>query len=230
MFRRPGGGKTVSRPFRVGFCVSGGGKLFRAAVLHRAVLGIVPALLVTHEKAAADLDDFCAKNNVAHARLNSKDRPAFNARLAPLLTDGKLDLLALTFDKILPPEILTRGPRVVNVHMALLPAFKGLGGLSQALAAGAKVAGATLHEVTTEVDGGPIVAQCAVPVAALDTEETLGKKVFARLLPLYLQTLAWYAQGRVARDDRGRLWIKNADYSRPESSPAVEAVVKGLNL
>jgi phosphoribosylglycinamide formyltransferase-1 len=91
----------------------------------------------------------------------------------------------------------------VNIHPSLLPAFGGtLHAQAAALAHGVKVSGCTVHLVDDTVDGGPIVAQAAVPVREDDTEETLAARILAeehRLLP---RVLGWFVEGRIRREGR----------------------------
>jgi phosphoribosylglycinamide formyltransferase-1 len=88
--------------------------------------------------------------------------------------------------------------RLLNIHPALLPAFKGLDTHARALAAGVKQHGATVHFVVPEMDSGPIIAQGAVPVLGDDTESNLAARVLALEHRLYPQALRLVAEGRVA--------------------------------
>jgi formyltetrahydrofolate-dependent phosphoribosylglycinamide formyltransferase len=100
--------------------------------------------------------------------------------------------------RLLSPWLVERWRgRMLNIHPALLPAFKGLDTHRRALAAGAKTHGATVHLVVPDVDSGPIVLQEAVPIVAGDTEETLAARVLAVEHRLYPQALKLLAQGRV---------------------------------
>ena len=81
---------------------------------------------------------------------------------------------------------------MINIHPSLLPSFRGLDAVGQALAAGVKISGCTVHLVTSELDSGPIVAQAAVPVLETDDPATLRRRIQAeehKLLPLALTTL-----------------------------------------
>jgi len=86
--------------------------------------------------------------------------------------------------------------RLLNIHPALLPAFRGLNTHARALAAGVRIHGATVHFVTPEVDSGPIVVQAAVPVHHDDTTETLSARVLAVEHRIYPQALRLVAEGR----------------------------------
>ena len=105
------------------------------------------------------------------------------------------DLVVLAgFMRVIKPGFLTRfAGKVINLHPSLLPSFPGLDGIGQAWRRGVKITGCTVHFVTLEVDGGPIIDQEAVPVDAEDTVESLATKVHAaehRLLPRAIAQLS----------------------------------------
>ena len=93
--------------------------------------------------------------------------------------------------------VSARRGRIANIHPSLLPAFKGLRTHQQALAAGVAEHGASVHFVTPDLDGGPVIAQARVPVQAGDTAETLAQRVLAREHPLLVETARWLAAGRI---------------------------------
>jgi phosphoribosylglycinamide formyltransferase-1 len=115
------------------------------------------------------------------------DRDGYSAQLVELLQKYAPDLIVSAGFGTVVPKTATAFPgRIINTHPALLPAFKGWHAVRDALAAGVKVTGCTVHVVTEEVDDGPILAQEAVVVDPGDTEETLHeriKQVERRLLP-----------------------------------------------
>ena len=92
--------------------------------------------------------------------------------------------------------------RMLNIHPSLLPAFPGLHTHRRAIEAGCKVAGATVHFVTAELDHGPIVAQAVVPVLPGDTEQTLAARVLAREHLIYPLAVRWFVEG-LLRVERG---------------------------
>ena len=209
--------------FRVGFCVSGGGRLFRAAVAQSERLGITPVVLVADHGAEADLESFCTQHAIPCVRLQRMPAPAFADMITPLAIDAQLDLLCLTFNRIIPPALVShyRG-RIINVHMSLLPAFKGLRGLEQALTADVRFVGVTIHEVDEGVDTGPIIAQTLVGVRPDDTAPALGDRLFPMLRAMYLQVIAWYVQGRVEKDANGHMRVRGATYGELPVSPSIE--------
>lgn len=215
--------------FPIAFCVSGKGRLMRAAVRCAAQLGIRPAAIVLDEKAAPDLDIFCRDANIPHTRLDLSDRQRFDDDLVRACREAQPGAIFLTFDKLVPPALVDQFPHsIVNVHMSLLPAFRGFGALSGALNAGVKLAGPTLHLVDGSVDGGPIISQGAVPVRPADTPADLGARIYRQVLPMYLQLLAWFAADRVTRDDAGRVWIRDAAYEAGPIVPAIEPAIAAL--
>ncbi len=114
-------------------------------------------------------------------------REAFDAQLAQRIGFEQPALLLLAgFMRILSPAFVQRFTgRLVNIHPSLLPAFPGLHTHARAIAAGCRVAGATVHLVTNELDHGPILGQTAVPVLPDDTAASLASRVLAQELLLY---------------------------------------------
>ena len=138
---------------------------------------------------------------VDHATFG-KDREAFEHKLQAVLDTHRVDLVCLAgFMRLLTPWFVGRWiGRLINVHPALLPAFKGLNTHARALAAGAKVHGATVHFVVPETDSGPIIAQAEVPVLDGDTPDTLAARVLAVEHRIYPDALRRVAEGRARID------------------------------
>jgi phosphoribosylglycinamide formyltransferase-1 len=123
-------------------------------------------------------------------------REAFDEALAQVVDAHSPTLVVLAgFMRILTPGFVGRyAGRLVNIHPSLLPAFPGLHTHQRAIEAGCKVAGVTVHQVTTELDHGPILAQAAVPVLPDDTAATLAARVLAQEHLLYPRAIAgWLA-------------------------------------
>ena len=139
---------------------------------------------------------FAAQRGIATAVVDHKAfarREDFDAELATRIEGFAPDALALAgFMRILSPAFVQRfDGRMVNVHPSLLPAFTGLHTHQRAIEAGCKLAGATVHFVTAELDHGPIIAQAVVPVLPDDTEATLASRVLEREHRLYPRALRW---------------------------------------
>jgi phosphoribosylglycinamide formyltransferase-1 len=137
-----------------------------------------------------------------------KDRAAFEDALQAALVKHRIEIVCLAgFMRLLTAAFVEAWPeRMINIHPALLPAFKGLDTHQRALDAGAKVHGATVHFVVPEMDAGPIIMQGAVAVLPDDSEQTLGRRVLAVEHRIYPRALQLVAQGRV-RVENGRCLI-----------------------
>lgn len=127
---------------------------------------------------------------VSHKEFSS--RPEFDAALAREVDAHSPALIVLAgFMRILTPDFVARYEgRLLNIHPSLLPAFPGLDTHRRALEAGCRVAGVTVHEVTVQLDHGPILAQAAVPVMPDDTPEILAARVLAQEHRVYPQAIA----------------------------------------
>jgi len=138
---------------------------------------------------------------VDHTRFG-KDRAAFERTLQAVLEQHRIEIVCLAgFMRILGPDFVRHWEgRMLNIHPALLPAFKGLDTHARALAADVKLHGATVHFVVPEMDSGPIVAQGAVAVRPDDTEEALAARVLAVEHKIYPLALRLVAEGRVQVD------------------------------
>lgn len=128
------------------------------------------------------------------------DRQSFDVDLLRKLEGYNPDLVILAgFMRILTPDFVRyfRG-KLINVHPSLLPRYQGLKTHQRALDAGDSVHGASIHFVTEELDGGPVIAQAEVPVLENDTADTLGARVQAREHVLYPIIARWFCEGRIA--------------------------------
>jgi phosphoribosylglycinamide formyltransferase-1 len=134
-----------------------------------------------------------------------KDREAFERAVQAHLETHSIDLVCLAgFMRLFAPSFVSRwSGRMINIHPALLPSFRGLHTHERALEAGVKIHGATVHFVVPEVDSGPIVAQAAVPVLDDDTPDTLAARVLAAELRLYPLALGLVAGGKSSFTSHG---------------------------
>lgn len=135
------------------------------------------------------------------------DKDEYDRRLVDVLRGRGVDLVCLAgFMRLVAAPMLDAFPqRILNIHPSLLPAFPGLDAQRQALAHGVKISGATVHFVTHELDGGPIVLQAAVPVRDDDTVETLSARILVEEHRIYPEAIRlvlsgrWYLDGRRVR-------------------------------
>jgi phosphoribosylglycinamide formyltransferase-1 len=139
-------------------------------------------------------------------------RDAFDDAIHAALVAAGVELVALAgFMRIQSAGFVQKwAGRQLNIHPSLLPLFKGLQPHSQALDAGVKISGCTVHFVTEEMDAGPILAQAAVPVLGNDTPETLAARILVAEHKLYPLALALVASGRARLQD-GRVRIDGAE-------------------
>jgi phosphoribosylglycinamide formyltransferase-1 len=167
-----------------------------AAILD-AKLPIEVKAVISNKANAAGLDTArgagIATRVVEHK--NFATREAFDDALANTIDEYRPDLIVLAgFMRILTPGFIDKFMgRIINIHPSLLPAFPGLDTHEQALAAGVKIHGATVHIVTPQLDHGPILAQAAVPVLPDDTADSLAARVLAQEHFLYPAVLKKFA-------------------------------------
>lgn len=127
------------------------------------------------------------------------DREGFDRAVSAALEAAGVELVCLAgFMRIFSPWFPAYwANRILNIHPSLLPAFRGLHAPQQAIDAGVRVSGATVHLVTETLDGGPVVAQAAVPVHQDDTADMLAARILLAEHELYPLVLRWFAEGRV---------------------------------
>ena len=125
-----------------------------------------------------------------------KDRAAFEAQLTSALEEAQADIICLAgFMRVLTESFVSRWEnRILNIHPSLLPAFKGLNVQQQALDAGVKYAGCTVHVVTPDLDDGPILGQAVVDVLPGDTADSLAARILEQEHRLYPQCLREFAE------------------------------------
>ena len=164
-----------------------------APVLDRAKAAGVPAVVVDH-------------------RPFGKDREGFDQAMLKVLRDKRVELVVFAgFMRLVSASFIRAFPdRIINIHPSLLPAFPGAHAHRDAIAAGVKVSGCTIHFVDASVDGGPIILQRAVPVHEDDTEDSLAARILDQehiFLPLAVRLFAegrLHVEGRRVRiDTRG---------------------------
>lgn len=125
-------------------------------------------------------------------------REAFDAALGDLIEAHDPDLVALAgFMRILSPGFIARfRGRMLNIHPSLLPSFTGLRTHARALEEGVRIHGCTVHFVTEKLDGGPILAQAAVPVLPGDDEQRLAARVLEQEHRIFPAAIGWFLEGR----------------------------------
>jgi phosphoribosylglycinamide formyltransferase-1 len=137
------------------------------------------------------------------------DRESFDRDVSAALEKHGVQLVVLAgFMRILSPWFPQRwAGRLINIHPSLLPSFRGLHVQRQALDAGARISGCTVHFVIPDLDAGPIIAQAAVPVLAGDSEETLTARILRQEHRLYPLVVRWFGEGRI-EENGGKVTVK----------------------
>ena len=179
-------------PLRIGVMASGNGSNFEALAqaIDAGILAAEIRLLVVNnpgcgaQQRAQRLGIPCTV--LDHRVLRERER--LDQALVDCFRSAAVEVIVMAgWMRIVTPVLINGfADRLVNIHPSLLPSFKGLDGIGQALAAGVKITGCSVHLVTAELDGGPILAQAAVPVEERDTHTSLSERVHQaehRLLP-----------------------------------------------
>jgi len=197
-----------SRPLRIAVLVSGRGSNLQALIdaIAAGRLGVEIVGVFSDRRDATALQRARAAGipAIADDPRDHATRLAFDAALFARIDALAPDLIVCAgyMRLISEPAVQAHRGRLVNIHPSLLPAFKGLRTHAQALVAGVDAHGASVHYVTPDLDGGPVIAQARVPVHAGDDVESLGRRVLAREHPLLVETVALIAADRIAlRED-----------------------------
>jgi phosphoribosylglycinamide formyltransferase 1 len=149
-----------------------------------------------------------------------KDRESFDKAIDKALTAHGVEFVCLAgFMRLLSPWFVAKWrDKLINIHPSLLPSFKGLEPQAQALAAGARLSGCTVHFVREETDSGPIIVQAAVPVLDGDTADSLAARILAAEHRAYPLALRLVAEGRV-RIDGEKITVRGAGAAGVLMSP-----------
>ncbi len=207
---------TNAHSFRIGVLGSGKGSNF-VAIADACAAGKIPAtiaLVLSDVETAGILTHARDRQMPAHfiapGKFRTKlDEEAENAYIQAL-RDANVNLIVLAgFMRVLKGDFLRAFEgRIINIHPSLLPSFPGLEAWKQALDAGVKVTGCTVHFVDAGVDSGPIIGQQTVPVLDEDTTETLHQRIHAAEHELYPKCVAALARGDISVKGRRVMWRK----------------------
>ena len=179
------------------------------AIIDNVRSGYIPAkiaLVVSDNKGAYALER-AKKAGVETLVLDPKkfkSREAFDKEVVKALRNKKVELVALAgFMRLLSAHFIKEyRMKIMNIHPALLPSFKGTRGIKDALEYGARVTGPTVHFVDEKLDNGPIILQKAVEIKEADTEETLWERVHREEHKLYPKAIKLFAEGRLKIEGR----------------------------
>ncbi len=210
-------------PLRLAILISGRGSNM-TAIARACADGRIHArvdLVLSERPGAAGLDSARALGIETRtlAWPGAAERERFERDLDEALATARPQLIVLAgFMRILSPRFVeARAGRMLNIHPSLLPDYRGLHTHRRVLEAGGRVHGASVHFVTAELDGGPVILQSRVAVWPDDTEDALSARVQATEHIIYPRVIGWLADGRLAwRDDRP--WLDG----KPLAAPVVE--------
>ena len=184
---------------RVAIFASGGGS--NAVKLMESMQGdhpAVPALIVTNQPNAGVIqhaNGFDVPYEVIDHKPYGGDRSAFEYDIQNRLVPYEIDIICLAgFMRVLTAGFTDHwSGRMLNIHPSLLPKYKGLNTHARAIDAGDEIAGCTVHEVTAQLDDGPVLGQISVPILSDDTAETLAARVLVQEHKLYPAVLKRFA-------------------------------------
>lgn len=193
------------------------------AIAQQAASGAVPVEIraVISDKAEAAGLATAAAMNIPTRSLSARDFPdraSYDQALAALVASFEPQLVVLAgFMRILSPGFIAAfADRILNIHPSLLPLYRGLHTHRRALEAGDALHGCSVHFVTEELDGGPLVIQAQVKVRPDDSESTLSARVQQQEYRIYSQAIDWFARGRLQLREQ-RAWLDG----RPLDAPVV---------
>ena len=211
---------NAERKCRLVVLISGRGSNLQA-ILDQAASGELPvevAAVISNRPGVQGLER-ARQAGVPALELDHKnfpDRPEFEAALIALIDRQQPDLVILAgFMRVLTASFTEhyRG-RLFNIHPSLLPKFRGLHTHERAIAAGETEHGATIHFVTAELDGGPLIVQARVPLLPDDDPDILAARVLKQEHRLYPQAIRWFAEGRLKLED-GQVWFDGKPLMEP---------------
>jgi phosphoribosylglycinamide formyltransferase-1 len=187
---------------KIGILISGRGSNMLAladAVDEGRIPGAEIALVVSDQANAAGLDRACERGlNTIVIQRHGRSREEHDREIVASLKEKEIEIVCLAgYMRLLSTYFIERyRNHILNIHPSLLPAFPGLDAHRQVLERGVKWTGCTVHFVDETLDGGPIIAQRAVPVFDNDTEETLAARILEQEHQLYAEALTLVVSGK----------------------------------
>lgn len=196
------------KKLRVGVLASGRGSNLQA-IIDACAGGEVPAVVtvVVSDRAGAYALDRARRHGIPAVHIHPADygtKEEYEKRIVLEMREYGVDLVCLAgYMRLAGRVLLDSFPdRIMNIHPALLPSFKGLHGQRQALECGVKISGCTVHFVDGGMDTGPIIIQAAVPVLDEDTEEDLSARILEQEHSIYPEAVKLFAEGRLRIDGK----------------------------
>ncbi|MEA5508977.1 phosphoribosylglycinamide formyltransferase [Crocosphaera sp. UHCC 0190] len=190
----------IEKTLKLGVLASGSGSNFEViaqAINHQELNAKIP--LVIYNNPQAKVQERAQRLNLEAKLLNHrkfKGREDLDQAIVNLFREYQIDWVIMAgWMRIVTPVLLEAFPNhVINIHPSLLPSFKGINAVEQALESGVKITGCTVHIASIEVDSGPILLQAAVPILPHDTPETLHARIQIQEHKIFPQGIALAAQ------------------------------------
>ena len=210
---------------RLAFLISGEGWLFEQVTVacHRGLLNAESVLLVTNNQNAGCMAR-AERLGVDSIYISSKgeSRDLYSAQFLAAFKHYQADFVVTMFNRILSAQVVEAYKnRCINLHLSLLPSFRGINPRKRALDYGSRFSGATVHFIDAGVDTGPIIAQACFPIGPDTTQNDLFN-LYGRILPvLLLNSLDYIVDDRYTVVDR-RVFLSGARYDDPYFSPVVQ--------
>ena len=199
----------MAKEIRIAVLVSGNGTNLQAIIDAQAkgAIGTAGVVLVIGDKPEAPALGRAKKAGIKTAVIEKKSgmtREEFDGLMGELIREEKIDLIALAgFMRVLGESFVKEfSGKIINIHPAILPSFKGSSGIAEAFEYGVKVTGVTVHFVDEGVDTGPIISQSTVSVEESDTKETLEEKIHKEEHELYPEAIRLFAEGKLKIEGR----------------------------
>lgn len=207
------------QPLRVLVLISGSGSNLQALIdaQGQAPYRIVAVISNQHEAFGLERARRAGIPTEVLSHRAFPDRSAYDRALAEIIDRFEPGLVVLAgFMRILTPVFVARyAGRMMNIHPSLLPRHRGLHTHRRALEAGDTEHGASVHFVTDELDGGPLIIQARIPVLPGDDAETLAARVLTLEHQIYPLAVRWFAEGRLRLDSDGRPWLDDQPLDAP---------------
>ena len=181
--------------------ISGGGSNLQSIIDNADTIDLEIKSVISNNPQAYGLERAKKANipthSIDHKQFNSRDE--FDKTLGAIIDEYSPDIIILAgFMRILTKKITNKYlGKMLNIHPSLLPKFQGLHTHQRAIDAGEKIHGVSIHFVTDELDGGPIIAQRSIEVLDDDTAESLAKRVLTEEHKLFPEVISWFTKGRL---------------------------------
>ncbi len=181
--------------------ISGGGSNLQSIIDNADTIDLEIKSVISNNPQAYGLERAKKANipthSIDHKQFNSRDE--FDKTLGAIIDEYSPDIIILAgFMRILTKEFTSKYlGKMLNIHPSLLPKFQGLHTHQRAIDAGEKIHGVSIHFVTDELDGGPIIAQRSIEVLDDDTAESLAKRVLTEEHKLFPEVISWFTKGRL---------------------------------